>query len=285
MNTPLINATTLSDILLLVKSPASCVMLIGEKGSGKTHLAQYIITQIVKHTEIVDALTIIDGSLAGIDEIRELQRKLSLTSPGQHQYRKVLIIEHLDLLSIEAQNALLKTLEEPPTDALIFITVSKPKQVLPTIFSRVNSLVVRTVTYQEVTDYYGTHYSNDELSKSFNLAAGSPGLIDNLLRDNTEHPLVEAVTIARSILALPKYAQLAQIDEVIKNKIIKPTLLLDGMIRLLNAAYVAKLNQASLHKKEVGMAHSRLKHCLQTADFLDQGLSQKLALSRLFLSL
>jgi DNA polymerase-3 subunit delta' len=69
-----------------------------------------------------------------INNIRMLEQRLHL-SPNEGNY-KTYLIEQADLMNIQASNAFLKTLEEPPRDSVIILTTSKPNALLPTILSR-----------------------------------------------------------------------------------------------------------------------------------------------------
>ncbi len=77
---------------------------------------------------------------AGIADIRALCRDLSLAPRG---YEHVGIIEHMELLTPEAQNALLKTLEEPPPHTYIIGTTHMPEALLPTVRSRMTIITVK----------------------------------------------------------------------------------------------------------------------------------------------
>jgi len=74
----------------------------------------------------------------GIDEARELRERASLRALGK---RRIFVIAVPDL-NREAQNALLKTLEEPPGDALFFFVLPSPESLLPTLRSRVQTLQI-----------------------------------------------------------------------------------------------------------------------------------------------
>ena len=74
----------------------------------------------------------------GIDEARELRERASLRALGK---RRIFVIAVPDL-NREAQNALLKTLEEPPGDALFFFVLPSPESLLPTLRSRVQILQI-----------------------------------------------------------------------------------------------------------------------------------------------
>ncbi len=74
----------------------------------------------------------------GVDDARELRERADLAAQGD---RRVFIIV-APVMTTEAQNALLKTLEEPPGNALFFIVVPSPETLLPTLRSRVQKLAL-----------------------------------------------------------------------------------------------------------------------------------------------
>ena len=69
-----------------------------------------------------------------VDDIRELREKVRI--PPQGDQKKVYILDEVHMLSNQAFNALLKTLEEPPAHALFIFATTEPHKVLPTILSR-----------------------------------------------------------------------------------------------------------------------------------------------------
>jgi hypothetical protein len=78
-----------------------------------------------------------EGSSIGISDIRFWSKSLYL-SPRQSPYIAG-IISNADLLTVDAQNALLKLLEEPPPKALIMLQTNLPELLLPTVLSRLSS--------------------------------------------------------------------------------------------------------------------------------------------------
>jgi DNA polymerase III delta prime subunit len=99
----------------------------------------YIITNLkfeISNTE--DTLAIEpdppSGGSIGIEEVRAIQKFLSRKPLGESN--KV-YIKNAHLLTIPAQNALLKTLEEPPGSSLIYLITNTPDLLLPTVLSRV----------------------------------------------------------------------------------------------------------------------------------------------------
>jgi DNA polymerase III subunit delta' len=89
-----------------------------------------------------------DGSRIKIDQVRALQHDLAL-SPVEGKFR-VAIFDQFELATIEAQNALLKTLEEPPSYAVLIVLASDPELLLPTIVSRCQLITLRPLTVAQV---------------------------------------------------------------------------------------------------------------------------------------
>jgi DNA polymerase-3 subunit delta' len=83
-----------------------------------------------------------------IESIRYLEHKISL-SPNEGKY-KIYIIEDAHEMTVQAANAFLKTLEEPPSDTVIILTTSKPNSLLPTILSRCQQLPFRAIPKQVI---------------------------------------------------------------------------------------------------------------------------------------
>ena len=82
-----------------------------------------------------------------IEQVRELQRELAL-----HRFsgkKKVAVIDPLTLLNLHAQNALLKTLEEPPGDSLLLLIAGSTGGVLPTVLSRCLRLRFSPLTVEQ----------------------------------------------------------------------------------------------------------------------------------------
>ncbi len=82
--------------------------------------------------------------------IRMLQHKINM-SPNESQY-KLYIIEDADLMTIQAANAFLKTLEEPPENTVIILTTSKPDALLPTILSRCQKIAFHSLNKNIIED-------------------------------------------------------------------------------------------------------------------------------------
>lgn len=78
-------------------------------------------------------VTVFDGSEVGVDEVREMVKNTVLQPYGN---QKVYLLLHADKLSDSAQNALLKTIEEPANNTVFFLLTNNSYKLLPTILSR-----------------------------------------------------------------------------------------------------------------------------------------------------
>lgn len=96
----------------------------------------------------VDVIEIDAASNRGIEEIRELRDRIRL-APTQGRY-KVYIIDEAHMLTTEAANALLKTLEEPPEHAVLILVTTEPHRLPPTILSRCQRFDFRRVSQREL---------------------------------------------------------------------------------------------------------------------------------------
>lgn len=125
----------------------------GIRGTGKTSTAKVFAKSIcclnnkdgeacnecascreINEGSSADIIEIDAASNRGIDEIRDLKEKVSYM-PNFGRY-KVYIIDEVHMLTTEAFNALLKTLEEPPKHIVFIFATTEPNKILPTILSR-----------------------------------------------------------------------------------------------------------------------------------------------------
>ena len=98
----------------------------------------------------VDVQEIDAASNRGIDEIRELREAVRYL-PARDRY-KIFIIDEAHMLTTEAFNALLKTLEEPPPRSLFMLATTEPHKLPPTIQSRCQHFSFRLLDYREIYD-------------------------------------------------------------------------------------------------------------------------------------
>ena len=114
------------------KAIPHAILFSGGRGTGKTTLARIFAKAL--DTSAVDLYEIDAASNRGIDDIRELKEAVH-TLPFESTY-KVYIIDEVHMLTKEAFNALLKTLEEPPAHVIFILATTEEEKLLETILSR-----------------------------------------------------------------------------------------------------------------------------------------------------
>src|SRR5678809_946552 len=99
----------------------------------------------------LDVLEIDGASNRGIEEIRELRETVKY-APASSKF-KIYIIDEVHMLTKEAFNALLKTLEEPPAHVKFMFATTEPEKVLPTILSRCQRFDLRRIPIKLMVDH------------------------------------------------------------------------------------------------------------------------------------
>ncbi|MBL6649042.1 MAG: DNA polymerase III subunit gamma/tau [Flavobacteriaceae bacterium] len=114
------------------------MLFCGPRGVGKTTCARILAKQINNSDQILDySYNIFELDAAsnnGVDDIRNLIDQVRI--PPQTGHYKVYIIDEVHMLSGQAFNAFLKTLEEPPNYAIFILATTEKHKVIPTILSR-----------------------------------------------------------------------------------------------------------------------------------------------------
>ncbi len=125
-----------------------------------------------------------DGNNVKIEQIREMQKKI--VEQPIISNKKVYIIDDADLMTREAQNCLLKTLEEPPEFANIILIGSNESNFLSTIKSRCTTIKFGEIPNEEIRQYIKNKYDLQEISDSIIKASnGSIGKAE-ILKDKQE---------------------------------------------------------------------------------------------------
>lgn len=182
-------------------------MFIGEQGIGKKQIAmqfaKMILCENYNDGECNQCKSCIefessnnpdfkfiepDGKVIKIDQIRELQTKVA--EKPVNSGRKVYLINDADLMTKEAQNCLLKTLEEPPEYIVIILIVSNENRVLTTIKSRCMKIHFDKINDQEIKKYLietcGVNDLNNNILKMCDGSIGKCLVIKDRLEEYKE---------------------------------------------------------------------------------------------------
>jgi DNA polymerase-3 subunit gamma/tau len=149
---------------------AHAYLFVGPRGTGKTTIARIFAKclnctggpkvdfsdddpkcQEITEGRSLDVLEIDGASNRGIEEIRELRDTVKY-APASSKF-KIFIIDEVHMLTKEAFNALLKTLEEPPAHVKFMFATTEPEKVLPTILSRCQRFDLRRIPAALITKH------------------------------------------------------------------------------------------------------------------------------------
>ena len=129
-------------------------MFEGPRGGGKNTMARDLATTLLEMENLFNSPDYIeitpDGNSIKIAQIRKLQSDI-LVKP--YKSYKIYVIDEAQKMTVEAQNALLKTLEEPPKYAIIILITNNKESLLDTIKSRCEIIKFTPIPLVEVADY------------------------------------------------------------------------------------------------------------------------------------
>ncbi len=250
----------------------SALMLVGAEGIGKKKIVEQLVSQIGVNPEVMvvererndkDDLK----KNIGIEQVRELIQRLSMSSLAGGQ--KIGIIDGAETLSIEAANALLKTLEDPMGDVLVILLATSTAAIPATVLSRCQVVYVPTVSIEEICDaLVARGAGREDAHEIASFAAGRPGIALALLHNQE---LLAAYREHRMNLASVLKASLAEriglIGEITKSS-------KENLEELLNVW------ELELHKQQ---AYQLLMNLIRARSAIKQNVTSTLALEHAFI--
>lgn len=159
------------------RKPPKAILFTGPSGCGKTTLARILAKSMGCAEQDIQELDTAD--FRGIDSIREIRRQMGLASLSGSD--RVWILDECHKLTNDAQNALLKALENPPAHVYFILCTTDPQLLLKTILTRCTQFVVEALTTSDLVDVMKRACDGEKvdvpdavLKKIAKTASGSP---------------------------------------------------------------------------------------------------------------
>ena len=178
---------------------AHAYLFVGPRGTGKTSTARILAKAVnciqgptvqpcgvcdscreISQGISLDVLEIDGASNNSVDQIRELRDNVRFAPRGKF---KIYIIDEVHMLTQQAFNALLKTLEEPPSHVIFIFATTEPHKVLPTILSRCQRFDLRRIPAQTIAKHLQYIAGKEEVRLDPDAAAAIAVAAEGGLRD------------------------------------------------------------------------------------------------------
>lgn len=182
------------------KRLAHAYLFVGPRGTGKTSTARIFAKALnctggpkvdfdpdedvcleIAEGRSLDVLEIDGASNRGIDNIRDLRDNVQFT-PTRGQYR-IIYIDEVHMLTKESFNALLKTLEEPPSHVMFIFATTEPHKILPTILSRCQRFDLRPIPADIIARHLVNIAAQEGVTLSESAALAIARVADGGMRD------------------------------------------------------------------------------------------------------
>lgn len=281
----LLHQLTSEELARFIADTSHALMLMGGDHSGKTYVAKTLAAEILdadpdKHPHFLHLQP--EKNALTINQIRKLQAFVKLRTTGQGRIRRIVLLQDAHLMTGEAQNAILKLLEEPPADTVLILTVRGDTTLRPTIYSRTQNIFIRPITKKQALTYGSPSYTETEINRAFMLSKGNATLFMALLEGSDEHEMAVAIAEAKTLLAAGTFERLAMVDTLSKDK--EHTLnLLRALKRIAQAAVASTAQKQDI--KQLTRWRKTLRTAYETEALLGSTANTKLLLTDAFLSL
>jgi len=249
-------------------------LFTGREGTGKKTLALEFTKSLMCENEIADncgyckycrkivhknhpdvrLIEAADNSKIKIEQMRNLQKEIAYR-PYESD-KKIYIIDKAGMMTDEAANSLLKTLEEPPDYAIIILLAEELSRVLPTIISRCQHINIGIIPQTLIKDYLIKKGENEDRAELLStIANGSIGRANKIAED--DNFLNKRKDIMNFLSSLPEI----NISEIIEKAAFFKQLITEGY---------PVLNLLSTWYRDIIMYKSDSKDFLANRDFINE---------------
>lgn len=220
----LVHQQTHAVLRQLAAHPPHAVLLHGTEGLGKTLLARQLAAELTgQPPEKLDGYAYFrfvspEGGLTlTVEQIRTLQTFLVLKVPGRQTISRVVLIDDAHTMNVQAQNALLKTLEEPPAGTVLLLVSSHPERLLDTVRSRLTTVAVHMPAESQIIAYFTEQgHSEAATRRALLMSSGSLAKLQAILTESEAGPSV--FDNVKQLLAATTFERLCMVEPIAKDK-------------------------------------------------------------------
>lgn len=290
MDKLLLHATTKLQITQFINQPSHTIALVAAPGAGKGAVATRLAAELLSLSKdrleshpYFKAYKPENGTIS-IETARDIISFTKLKTTGDGAIRRVIIIEDAHAMTIEAQNALLKTLEEPPIDTVILLTLVSTTKILPTILSRVRAITLQPIE-QSVTESHFLAKGHDtvKVRQYYFMSGGLPGLMHALLTEDGNHPLTGSIQKAKTILQSDSFERLVMVEDIVKQK--QTEAIVQALCTISRSALYIESSRTESKETALRRWASVLKAAEGAKQLLSKNAQAKLVLTSLFLEI
>jgi DNA polymerase-3 subunit delta' len=280
----ILNELTKKQVDDYIKNPPHALGIYGLTGVGKFSVAEFITSKILNSKNILDNpnLHIVrpqEKDSITIDQVRQIVSFLKLKgSYGDSDY-KIVLVDNASAMTHDAQNALLKTLEEPPMGSIIILTSTHKNRLLPTITSRLKSLTIKPVDKTLVDEFFKNSYKQAEIDNAWLISNGRLGVLNAILSDK-QHDLLIDIENIKTFLSKNQFERLIQVEIIAKQDSVK---FLEALLLVADVTFKQIYNTGNVI--QIKKWHSIRKNTEESLSFLKSSANSKLTLTNLVLSI
>ena len=263
------------------KNPAHAILLVAPSGTGKETILRELASAILgahPSGRLFEVVPEPDKSFIGIEGIRRIKMAIKLSSNVQ----RVILIPNAHMMTSEAQNSLLKILEEPPTNATFLLSTPGKEQLLETVVSRTQVWQLRLPSSEQIEAFFADS-ERVLLRRALAISDRRIGLMTALLADSEiEYPLLTAISQSKELLQETKFERLCQVESLSKDHAFSKELLTGLELTAKAGLHAAAVNNNQPAIKEW---RRKLKAIAEARKQQAASVQTKLLLSNLFVRL
>lgn len=194
-------------------------IIVGEDGIGKSFIAKETAIEILGKCENRQYADIVEFKLAkgkksiGIDEVKNIIEET--TKKPYEGNKKVIIVYNADKITETAQNAFLKTIEEPPKGVFIILLCEKLELILDTIKSRCQTYKLNRLSEEEMMNFISIKFpglSEIELKSVVAFSDGIPGRAEKFIDDSSLREIRD------TIINVLRTVSTSNLEEILSNE-------------------------------------------------------------------